>query len=80
MFQVVETVVENLEEPGRYEQYLAYLGGLHEQLGIARGHLDVMGPVFCQTIRPVLQAEAQWDNQVRETWMHLFRYETYPKE
>ena len=66
-------MVQNIDEQKKFEQYLSYLGKLHEELGVDRALLDVLGPVFVQTIRPVLQAEAQWDNEVREAWMRLFR-------
>lgn len=40
---------------GKVDAYLADLGSRHQRMGIEKQHLDVMGPIFCQSIRPVLQ-------------------------
>ena len=32
-----------------------------------------MGPIFCQALRPILQAEGLWDNDVRTAWLRFFR-------
>lgn len=74
----METVVAHLDDRGRYEQYLQYLGGVHEKLGtVEKSSLDVMGPIFCQAIRPVLQASSHWNQDVRDSWLHLFRIVAY---
>ena len=78
LMQVVENVIQHLDDRTKYEQYLQYLGRVHEkQLTVDKASLDVMGPVFCQAIRPVLQANAHWNQDVRESWLHLFRIIAY---
>ena len=37
------------------EMSLMQLGCRHQKMGIERKYLDVMGPIFCETVRPVLQ-------------------------
>ena len=66
-------MVRDLDDKAKLESYLALLGRLHQKHHIKRQYLDVMGPLFCQTVRPVLQAESQWSTEVREAWLHLFR-------
>lgn len=70
---MIDDVVKDLDNKQKLEEYFTLLGRLHQKHRIAPQYLDVMGPIFCQTIRPVLTAEAQWDNEVRDAWHRLFR-------
>ncbi len=70
-------MVKELDHKSRLEQYLEKLGRYHEKVSVRKEYLDVMGPLFCQAVRPVLQAQAMWDAEVRETWLHLFRIISY---
>lgn len=74
----MENVAGHLDDRHKYEQYLQHLGRVHEsQLTVDKSSMDVMGPMFCQAIRPVLQASAQWNQDVRDSWIHLFRIISY---
>ena len=42
-------------------------------MGVHKQYLDVMGPIFCQALRPILQAEGLWDNDTRTAWLRFFR-------
>jgi hypothetical protein len=46
---------------------------LTQAIGVHKQYLDVMGPIFCQALRPILQAEGLWDNDVRTAWLRFFR-------
>ncbi len=65
--------MRDLDKRAKMEERLVELGRLHERHGVRRQFLDAMGPAFCQTIRPVLQAQGMWDQEVREAWLRLFR-------
>ena len=47
-----------MDDRSQFESKLARLGRRHEYMGIPKQYLEVMGPIFCQTIRPVLMAAA----------------------
>jgi hypothetical protein len=49
----------------------------HQAIGVHKQYLDVMGPIFCQALRPILQAEGLWDNDVRTAWLRFFRCQCY---
>lgn len=46
-------------------------------MGVHKQYLDVMGPIFCQALRPILQAEGLWDNDTRTAWLRFFRIIAY---
>ena len=39
----------------KMEAYLEKLGQIHCTAGMPKRHLDIMGPLFCQAIRPILE-------------------------
>ena len=39
----------------KMETYLEKLGQIHCTAGMPKRHLDIMGPLFCQAIRPILE-------------------------
>jgi hypothetical protein len=49
----VENVVADLDnpDPRQLDIYLATLGSMHQNMGIEKRFLDMMGPIFCQCIR-----------------------------
>lgn len=45
-------IVMDLDNPPRQTDiYLAQLGKMHQTMGIEKKYLDVMGPIFCHSIR-----------------------------
>lgn len=55
------------------ESLLINLGHFHEKSDVSKQYFDVMGPFFCQAIRPILQSESQWTPETRDAWLKLFR-------
>ena len=43
---------------------------LHQ--GITEEHLDMLGPIVCHTIRPVVFKSGLWSIEVEKSWNHLF--------
>ena len=78
-WQLVENFVCNLDRPANSEEvrkqeaFYLDLGKAHQTMGIEKQFLDVMGPIFCQSIRPILQEENKWDVETRNAWLHVFR-------
>lgn len=40
--------------------------------GITEEHLDMLGPIVCHTIRPVVFKSGLWSIEVEKSWNHLF--------
>ena len=51
------------------------VGKHHFKLGVRSEHLDMMGYVFCHSVRPVLIANSTWSLQLEEAWMAAFRFQ-----
>ena len=68
---MIEEVLNNMEDVERMTIYLGEMGREHQRMGVHKQYLDVMGPIFCQALRPILQAEGLWDNDVRTAWFQL---------
>ncbi len=77
LVQVAEDAIRDLENRDALETRMRQLGRLHEEAGVRRQYLDAMGPLFCQAVRPVLQAQGLWGEDVREAWLRVFRIVAY---
>ena len=73
IFQVIDESLANLDNVERMTIYLGEMGREHQKMGVHKQYLDVMGPIFCQALRPILQAEGLWDDDVRTAWLRFFR-------
>lgn len=73
LMKVIENVIADIDNPRQVDIYLAQLGQMHQTMGLEKKYLDVMGPIFCQSIRSVLQEEGEWSMDIRHAWLHLFR-------
>ena len=40
--------------------------------GITQEHLDMLGPLICHTIRPLVFKAGLWSIEVEKSWTHLF--------
>ena len=40
--------------------------------GITQEHLDMLGPLICHTIRPLVFRAGLWSIEVEKSWTHLF--------
>ena len=55
------------------DHFLQKLGAMHQKMNLDSRFLEVMGPIFTETIRPVLLEERVWNLHIRDAWLHLFR-------
>jgi len=83
---LIKFVVENIENTDKLREHLVILGRMHAKKKIDPKFLDLMGPTFCQAIRPMVMAEGQWCLDIELAWAHLFKVlvhhmsSAYPKE
>jgi len=73
VMNLVKFVVENIENPGKLQNHMTILGKMHVKKGINQKYLDLMGPTFCQAIRPMVMAEGQWSIDIESAWARLFK-------
>ena len=69
-------VVPYMDQMDRVMPYLAELGALHQQHGVARQHLDLLGLAFCSAIRGVVQGGGVRGGHLHETtkaWIMLIQ-------
>eukprot|EP00095_Tigriopus_kingsejongensis_P009097 snap_masked-scaffold295_size218279-processed-gene-1.5 protein:Tk09097 transcript:snap_masked-scaffold295_size218279-processed-gene-1.5-mRNA-1 annotation:"PREDICTED: cytoglobin-1-like" len=72
VMQVVEKVIGRLENMDRSNQYLLNLGKFHRHAGIPSDYFGVMGTIFCHAVRPYLEDQNAWDENIEDVWMELF--------
>ena len=63
-----------MDQMDRLLPYLAELGALHQQHGVSRQHLDLLGLAFCAAIRGVVQGGGVRGGHLHETtkaWITL---------
>ncbi len=46
--------------------YLRNLGAMHCDVEVQERLLELMGPVFCNTVRPLLLVQGRWSYQVNK--------------
>ena len=61
---VVDSVVRCLPDLSNHVQYLRNLGSMHCDVEVQQRLLQLMGPVFCNTVRPLLLVQGRWSYQV----------------
>ena len=61
---VVDDVVRCLPDLSTHVQYLKNVGSMHCDVEIQQRLLELMGPVFCNTVRPLLLVQGRWSYQV----------------
>lgn len=61
---VVDDVVRCLPDLSLHVQYLRNLGAMHCDVEVQPRLLELMGPVFCNTVRPLLLVQGRWSYQV----------------
>ena len=52
-------------------------GARHHQMGIKREYIEVMGPVFCNTVRPLLVLNNLWTLQLEEVKIVQFDFKLF---
>jgi len=70
---LVRLYVENINDIEKIAPNIESLGKAHFTRGIKSEYIDVMGPIFCNTIRPVLVRKDLWSLQQEEVWLMLFK-------
>ena len=74
LLQLLTRVVPHMDQMDRLLPYLAELGALHQQHGVSRQHLDLLGLAFCAAIRGVVQGGGVRGGHLHETtkaWITL---------
>lgn len=71
---VVDDVVRCLPDLSTHVTYLRNLGTNHCDQEVQQRLLELMGPVFCNTVRPLLLVQGRWSYQVEMAWLLLFRH------
>jgi len=69
---IVEDIVDNTGNPDRIRTMMQDLGRNHHMQGITQEHLDMLGPIICHTIRPLVFRAGLWTIEVEKSWAHLF--------
>jgi len=83
---VVRLYIENINNIHTISASIEQLGARHYQMGIKSEYINVMGPVFCHTVRPLLVSKNLWTLELEEVWLCLFKYichsmkKGYPKD
>ena len=62
---VIDDVVRSLPDISSHVAFLRRLGTMHADVEIQQRLLELMGPVFCNTVRPLLLVQGKWSFKVR---------------
>ena len=57
----------------RLLNHMVCLGRLHVKKGVDSNYLDVMGPTFCQAIRPMVIDQGNWSIDIETAWLTFFK-------
>ena len=63
---VIDDVVRSLPDISSHVLFLRRLGTMHADVDIQQRLLELMGPVFCNTVRPLLLVQGKWSMKVRK--------------
>ena len=69
-------VLKHLEDLREVEDYLKFVGRLHDVAGVDPRFLDVTGLAFCHALHHLDHKSLHgdiWNSQVKETWQTFFR-------
>ena len=70
---VVHEFVTNIDNLDSLNDKLLMLGKFHVKNEVPERFLDIMGPIFCNAVRPILLQNDVWSQDVEDSWMELFR-------
>ena len=68
--------MKHLEDLREVEDYLKFVGRLHDVAGVDPRFLDVTGLAFCHALHHLDHKSLHgdiWNSQVKETWQTFFR-------
>lgn len=69
-------MLKHLEDLSEVEDYLRFVGRLHDVAGVDPRFLDVTGLAFCHALDQLDQRSLHgdiWNSQVKDTWQTFFR-------
>ena len=73
---VVHELVANIDNLDLVSEKLSKLGMFHAKNEVPLRYLDIMGPIFCNAVRPILLQSEAWSSEVEDSWMELFKVVT----
>jgi len=73
VMNIVHELVVNIDNLDSLTPKLQKLGLFHVKNAVPRRYLDIMGPIFCNAVRPILLRNNIWTSEVEESWMELFK-------
>lgn len=76
VMNVVHEVVVNIDDLDVVRDKLLKIGLFHCKNGVPKKYLDIMGPIFCNAVRPILLEKNIWTTNTEESWMEVFKVTT----
>ena len=76
VMNVVHELVANIDNLDHISEKLTKLGMFHVKNEVPLRYLDIMGPIFCNAVRPILLQSDAWSPDVEDSWMELFKVVT----
>ena len=73
VMNVVHELVTNIDHLESLYERLRTLGLFHVRNQVPSRYLDIMGPIFCNAVRPILLSHDVWTPEVEEAWMEVFK-------
>jgi hemoglobin-like flavoprotein len=73
LMNIVHEFVVNIDNLDSLTPKLQKLGLFHVKNAVPKRYLDIMGPIFCNAVRPILLKNDVWSSEVEESWMELFK-------
>ena len=73
VMNIVHQVIVNIDDLDLISPKLFRIGVFHKNTGIVDRYLDIMGPVFCNAVRPILLKNRMWNVETEDSWMEVFK-------
>ena len=73
LMNVLHELITNIDCLDNLNDKLLVLGKFHLKNEVPERFLDMMGPIFCNAVRPILLENDVWSSDVEDSWMELFR-------
>ena len=73
VMNIVHQVIINIDDLDLISPKLFRIGVFHKNTGILDRYLDIMGPVFCNAVRPILLKHKMWSAETEDSWMEVFK-------
>ena len=74
---VIDDVVRSLPDISSHVAFLRRLGTMHADVEIQQRLLELMGPVFCNTVRPLLLVQGKWSFKVKYSSCNILEHVQY---